>query len=126
DEVPLLARHLAGLAADAHGGVGEEALARRRILVAAVLGRVDVAEEGPTEAGQEGGHGSVLLSRFCADPGAAAVALHELREGRTAWSPPRDDVTARGLGRRDRHVGVEILRQKVVGRVADAHPVATP
>src|SRR5699024_10243984 len=49
DEVPLLARHLAGLAADAHGGVGEEALARRRILVAAVLGRVDVAEEGPTE-----------------------------------------------------------------------------
>src|SRR5690606_30143691 len=45
DEVPLLAGDLAGLAADAHARVGEEALARRRVLVAGVERRVDRPEQ---------------------------------------------------------------------------------
>ena len=45
DVVPLLAGHLAGLAADADAGVGEEPLARRRVVVAGVGRRVQRAEE---------------------------------------------------------------------------------
>ncbi len=46
DGVPLLARHLARLAADADGGVGEEPLARRRVGPAGVRSRVERAVEG--------------------------------------------------------------------------------
>src|SRR5699024_8634506 len=60
--VPLLARHLARLAPDAHRRVGEEALARRRVGVAGVAGGVEAfpgvraaagAEERAPQARQE-------------------------------------------------------------------------
>ena len=47
DVVPLLARDLAGLAADADAGVGEEALALGVVLVVAGVGR---GVHGPEQA----------------------------------------------------------------------------
>src|SRR6202042_1088025 len=60
--VPLLARHLAGLAADADAGVGEEADPRRMLRVARLAGHVI------EPAVQAAGHRNPLLHRVSSRP----------------------------------------------------------
>ena len=85
--VPLLARDLARLAADAHRGVGEEAHPRRMLLVAGGGGRIAAAAAGRRAGPSKLAHGAIPVC--CGDAGALAGSRDERLARRSARAAAR-------------------------------------
>src|SRR6266545_2917741 len=107
--VPLLARDLARLAADADAGVGEEPHPWRRVGVPGVGRRI----ERTLEAVRSHGSRTALVVGFEAGPPPVLPQVRQQR--RPGRAPPRLDIARTDLALLDQHVGVEHDPEQVVG-----------